>query len=176
MAILCLTSCTYNTKVNSAYQRTYDFTQVQGYSFYPRNSDFTDIQNLADTKRNSIEIAIEKTMDSKGFHYTEFHNADLIITYHIMTDKHTDYSRYNKAVLFCQACLKASTWHTIGKDFNLAVGDLIIDLVNRHKKRSVWRSALPLKISVKDNSQEAHEKISATVQKLLNQYPIKAFE
>ncbi len=170
---LCLTSCTSYSNKDVIYQSAFNFNKVQSYSIYQRNSDFTNAQSLSDAKRNSIEIAIEIAMDGQNFHYVELNKADLVVTYHILTGKRADYSSYNKAVLFCQPCLRASTWQNADKKLPLVRGGLILDLVDPKKKRSVWRSVHPLKIKDKDNSSEVHKKIEEAVQNMLEHYPSK---
>ena len=158
------------------YHNQFDFSQVKTYGFYPLDSEFTEVQSLSYNLRNSIEIAIEKTMEKQAFSYAEIDSADILVTYHLLTGKSRDYSRYNKAVLFCQHCLKANTWHQSDNAVKLSKGSLIIDLVDPKKNRSVWRSAQPLSIKDKDNSREVNQKIQQAVQFMLSQYPQTVLE
>lgn len=166
-----LISCT-STKSNGViYHNQFDFSQVKTYGFYPLGSDFTEVQSLSYSLRNSIEIAIEKAMDKQAFSYAKLDAADIVVTYHLLTGKSKDYSRYNKTVLFCQHCLKANTWHQSDNSIKLSKGSLILDLVDPKKNRSVWRSAQPLSIKDKDNSREVNQKIQQAVEIMLSQYP-----
>ncbi|GAA0813558.1 hypothetical protein GCM10009111_09120 [Colwellia asteriadis] len=166
--ILLFTAC--STSDNAIFHTQFNFSAVTSYSIYHRNSDFTDTQNLADTRRNSIEIAIEKSMERRNFHYTKPEDADIVVTYHMIKNP-SDYKRYNKAVLFCQQCLQANNWHQGSDRLTVKVNSLIIDLVDPNRRRSVWRSIQPLNIKDKDNSQEINEKIQQAVNDMLVQYP-----
>ncbi len=167
--ILC--ACSSVQEVGVVYHDSFDFSAVQSYSLYDRNSVFTDIQSLLDSRRNTIEIAIEKAMAKKKFKYVEPEQADLIITYHMFNGNRSDYSKYNKAVHFCQHCLRATTWKTDNIYSTLTQGSLILDLVDPHKQRSVWRSIYSLDIDEKDNSAKRNNKIQQAVISMLAQYP-----
>ena len=160
-----------STHSDAVYQTNFNFSKVKNYSIYQRDSTFTNTQNLTDSKRNSIEIAIEKALDHQGFQYQEIDKADMVITYHMLNGKKDDYRDYNKEVLFCHHCLKASNWYNEGDKLKIKLGSLIIDLIDPKRKRSVWRNIAPLKINDKDNSQVVNDKIQQTVMLMLQQYP-----
>jgi hypothetical protein len=154
------------------YQSNYDFSQVKSYSFYTSGSDFFDSQDLSHAQRSGIEIAIEKHLDAQKLNYTAADNADIIVTYHLVTKQRQDYQSYNKVVRFCSHCLRASTWQQQNSDWQVYPGGLIIDLVDPKKNRSVWRSIYPLKFKAKDNSRELNEKVKEAVNIMLSQYPM----
>lgn len=166
-----LSACSSRQDAGVVYHDGFDFSQVKSYSLYHRNSSFTDSQNLLDTRRNAIEIAIERTMSSKKFDYLEPEQADVIVTYYFLNGKTREYSNYNEAVRFCVHCLRANAWQTNHQYSTLAKGSLILDLVDPKKKRSVWRSAYPLNIDVKDNSTKLNKKIQQAVSLMLALYP-----
>jgi hypothetical protein len=166
-----LSACSGNRNVGVVYHDGFDFSQVKSYSLYHRNSPFTDSQSLSDTRRNAIEIAIERRMSAKKFNYTEPQHADVIVTYHLFNGNFGEYSQYNEAVRFCVHCLRASAWQTNNQYSKLAKGSLILDIVDPKKKRSVWRSAYPIEIDVKDNSAELNRKIQQAVSLMFALYP-----
>lgn len=166
-----LSACSTYRNVGVVYHDSFDFSQVKNYSLYPRNSSFTDSQSLTDVRRNAIEIAIEGVMADQRFTYIEPEQADIIVTYYLFNDKSAEYSKYNEAVRFCVHCLRANAWQTNNKYSKLTKGSLILDLVDPAKKRSVWRSAYPLKFTHKDNSAEQNDKIQQAVRLMLAEFP-----
>lgn len=166
-----ISACSSRNNAGVVYHHSFDFSQVKSYSLYNRNSPFTDSQNLLDTRRNAIEIAIERTMSRKKFDYLEPEQADVIVTYYFLSGKLREYSEYNEVVRFCVPCLRANAWQTNHQYSNLATGNLILDLVDPKKKRSVWRSTYPLNINVKDNSAKLNKKIQQAVNSMLALYP-----
>ncbi len=155
------------------YHSSFDFSKVKTYSFYPSNSTFIDSQSLNYAQRNRIELAIEKSLNAQDFSYSDINNADMIITYHLVKRKSKDYKAYNKAIRFCQHCLKANAWQQNNNEWHVYPGGLIIDLIDPKKNRSVWRSIYPLKFKQKDNSKTKNEKIIEAVEIMLIQYPRK---
>ncbi len=166
-----LSACSSNHKTGVVYHEGFDFSEVKNYSFYHRNSAFTDSQNLIDARRNAIEIAIERTMENNNFNYLEPEQADVVVTYYLFDGNVREYSAYNEVVRFCIQCLRASTWQTDNQYLSLKKGNLIIDLVDPHSKRSVWRSAYPLGIKAKDNSAKLNEKTQQAVNLMLALFP-----
>lgn len=166
-----ISACSSRNNAGVVYHDSFDFSQVKSYSLYNRNSPFTDSQSLLDSRRNAIEIAIERTMSSNKFNYLEPEQADVIVTYYFLNGKLQEYSNYNEMVRFCVSCLRANAWQTNHQYSNLATGSLILDLVDPKKKRSVWRSAYPLNINVKDNSAKLNKKIQQAINSMLALYP-----
>lgn len=171
LLLLFLSACSSTHKAGVVFHEKFDFSQVKNYSLYNRNSPFTDSQNLIDIRRNAIEIAIERSMANQEFNYTEPEKADVIVTYYLLNGVPGEYTKYNNVVRFCVQCLRANTWQTTNQYSNLTKGGLILDLVDPKQKRSVWRSAYPLDIDVKDNSAELNIKIQQAVNLMISQYP-----
>jgi len=157
--------------VGAIYHNTFDFKQVRTYSTYDRNSLFSEAQNISDITRNSIEIAIDKAMLDQDLTYNPPGNADIMVSFHIIKNNSLENSEYNKAVLFCDYCLRANSWYTEGKELRVELGSLVLDLINPKNKRSVWRSVYPLDIEEKDNSRKENEKILQAVKRMLLNYP-----
>jgi len=166
-----INACSSHHNAGVVYHDSFDFSQVKSYSLYNRNSPFAESQSLLDSRRNAIEIAIERTMNSKKFDYLEPEQADVIVTYYFLDGKFKEYSNYNEVVRFCVHCLRANAWQTNHQYSNIEQGSLILDLVDPKNKRSVWRSAYPLNIKVKDNSAELNTKIQQAVNSMLALYP-----
>lgn len=171
LIFILLSACSSNRNAGVVYHDRFDFSQVKNYSLYNRSSPFTDSQSLIDARRNAIEIAIERTMGAQEFNYVEPDKADVIVTYYLLNGVATEYAKYNGIVRFCVQCLRASTWQTTNQYSNIKKGSLILDLVDPKSRRSVWRSAYPLGIDVKDNSVELNEKIQQAVSLMLAQFP-----
>lgn len=171
LAFSLVNACSSIPDVGVAYHVNFNFLQVKSYSLYHRNSPFTDSQNLTDIHRNAIEIAIERSMSEQKFSYIEPKKADLIVTYYWRNGNPREYAKYNNIVRFCEQCLRASTWKTTEQFSNITKGNLVLDLYAPNKKRSVWRSAYPLNIDIKDNSAELNKKIRQAVSLMLAQYP-----
>ena len=166
-----LNACSSFKKAGAVYQTRFDFSQVENYSLYQRNADNIVWQSISDATRNRIEIAIEKSMNKQGFSYSELDNADVIVSYHLISKTAENLSQYNKTVRYCTYCLIASTWQSESKNWKVTAGNLIIDLIDVKTKRSVWRSVYPLDINSRDNALQTNNKITATISLMLALYP-----
>ena len=171
LLLILLSACSAMKDAGVVYQTGFDFSQVASYSMYERNSDFAAFQSINDITRNGIEIAIEKSMEKQGLSYSELDKADVIVSYHLIGERLKDISKYNKNVLYCSYCLRASNWQSEQKNWDLAAGNLIIDLINPKTKRSVWRSVYDLDIEVEDNSRKVNDKIKSAIAAMLALYP-----
>jgi hypothetical protein len=170
LLVLSLSSC--SSRDNPViYYDDFDFSQVNNYSFYISGSAFFDSQSLSHAQRSRIELAIEKSLNAQAFNYSDVSDADIIVTYHLVENRPQDYQAYNKSVLFCAYCLRASKWKTKDYDWQVYPGGLIIDLVNPKNNRSIWRSIHPLNFKTKDNSRRTNELIMEAVDAMLSQYP-----
>ena len=85
--IISLAACSSFLEATTSFRDDFDFSSVESYSTYGRNSSFGDSQNLSDTTRNTIELAIEQGFESNGFNYKTSQKADIIIAYHLLSDR-----------------------------------------------------------------------------------------
>ena len=166
-----LSSCSSSRPAFSKYQTSFNFSKVPSYALYNRNSDFTDFQNLSDATRNSIELAIEQVLDKNDFVYLIENEADIIVTYHLVSQNSKELERYNKGVAYCSFCLRGGAEKN-KKQWVIRPGSLIVDVIDPTKKRSVWRSVYALNIDAeKDNSKEMQLKIYQAIDAMIEKYP-----
>lgn len=170
-----LCACSSIQKAGVVYHDSFNFSAVKTYSLYDHNSAFSETQSLLDGRRNAIEISIERTMAKNKFSYEALEKADLIVTYHVFNGNRKDYAKYNKAVHFCNHCLRATTWNTDQQYSPISRGSLVLDLVDPEKNRSVWRSVHSLDIEDEENSAETNDRIKQTVSAMLAEYPRTKF-
>ncbi len=169
---LLLSGCTSFPSAISKYQTGYNFSAVKSYTFYDRNSDFSEFQNISDATRNSIELAIEQVLDKNGFKYRIKDEADIIITYHLVSENSKELLRYNIGVAYCSGCLRGGEAQREKRPWKVIPGSLIVDIIDPDKKRSIWRSVYYLKINAdKDNSKEAQLKIYQAIDAMIEKYP-----
>lgn len=168
LLLLILSAC--SSSRTAVYYQRFDFDQVKNFSFYNSDSDYYDSLNLNYVQRSRIELAVEKSLAEQNFNYSDLNEADMLVTYHIVT-KESSYRAYNKVVGFCSQCLRANLWVKEKNSWQPYPNGLIIDLVSPKTNRSVWRSIAPLNFKTKDSSSELNRKINEAVNLMLEQYP-----
>jgi hypothetical protein len=169
--IISLAACSSLLEATTSFRDGFDFSSVESYSTYGRNSSFGDSQNLSDTTRNTIELAIEQGFESSGFNYKTSQKADIIIAYHLLSNRIDDLDKYNQQVKYCSYCFRSGQASRAELLKELRSGSLILDIINPKNESSVWRSVYPLKFKEDDNSREMQEKISHAVNSMLRHYP-----
>jgi len=170
---LFLSACS-NKAATAKYRSSFNFSSLENYSTYDRNSPFSEFQNISDITRNSIEIAIEQTLDKKGYQYMQVEDADVVVTYHLINRNNQELREYNKGIRYCQWCLKGGSEEINSRHWQMNSGSLIVDFVDTKDNRSVWRSVYPLSIKEKDSSFEIQEKIVSAISSMMSKLPNKA--
>ncbi len=168
ISLIFLVSCSSSKTAQIKYQDFFDFTQITTYSLYKRDHVFNEWQSISDVLRNDIELAIENTLDSTGFKYTNVEHADVILTYYLADQNPRSLKAYNNGVNYCSYCLISADSGVRSDRLNIQSGHIIIDAIDSRSKRSVWRASAPLKIKEKDNSQVAQAKIHQVVAQMLS--------
>lgn len=173
-----LSACS-NPTASTDYQAKFNFEQIKNYSLYSRNSSFTEVQNLTDVMRNRIEIVLEQALEKKGLAYQEVEQANVIVSYYVVSRSAKEFKNYNREVKYCQYCLTSlygdneySSKKSKNKFNHAILGRLIIDLISGENGRSIWRSSFPLDIDVKDNSEQVKDKIANAVDVMLSPLPV----
>lgn len=151
--------------------KNFNFSSINTYSTFSRNSPFTDIQSISDTTRNSIEIGIEQIFDKKGFQYEKQSNADVTVSYYLMSGKAAGLKKYNQTVKYCQPCLSWFNQQKPNQRWSLTSGSIVLDVIDNHDKRSIWRGVFPLNIKASDNSAEIQFKIYSALEFMLGKLP-----
>jgi len=170
---LFLSACS-NKAATAKYRSSFNFSSLENYSTYDRNSPFSEFQNISDITRNSIEIAIEQTLDKKGYQYMQVEDADVVVTYHLINRNNQELREYNKGIRYCSWCLKGGSEEINSRHWQMNSGSLIVDFVDTKDNRSVWRSVYPLSIKEKDSSFEIQEKIVSAISSMMSKLPNKA--
>lgn len=164
-------ACSINPEVTIQYQPRFDFSTITSYSLYPRNSDFSELQNVNSILRNNIELAIEQRLDTLGLRYEQSENADVIVSYYLLSPSRKKFNAYNKSVKYCEHCLNFYQGDAKEKSWQKHPGSLLIDLVETKTHRSVWRSVYPLNIKTKDSSQKVQTRISDVILWMFTENP-----
>ncbi len=172
LTVFLIVGCSSKPVATAKYHSHFDFGNIESYSLYDRNSKFSEFQNISDATRNSIELAIEQAIEHLGYQYQNPQQADIVIGYHLINSA-KELKKYNKGVKFCGPCLREGLASADKRSWQMLPGSLILDVVDRHNNRSIWRSVYPLKIKDNDNSFEVQDKIFAAISAMVNTIPNK---
>ena len=173
-----MVACTSLPKADSDWNEKFDFSKVHTYNFIDRAKlrDMTPLTN--DIMRNRIESAVDKTMKLKQFTYEpDRAKADVLVSYHVITQEKQDIQTYNVGVNSCWNC-----WGGRGMGMGMGYGTdvrvreytegtLIIDMIDTKTNESVWRGTMSAKIKEDKTQQERIDAINYAVTTILAQFP-----
>ncbi|WNC71667.1 DUF4136 domain-containing protein [Thalassotalea psychrophila] len=165
-SVLFITGC--STSTETSFNDEFDFTVVKTYSLFPRESKFTELQEMSDFQRNRIELAVEKQMELQNFSYTQFEQADVIISYFLVGNSLSELKKYNKGVKACLGCSQ-NEQAVLNKDIRTSM--LVLDVLDSDKKRSIFRGYTKLDLDPEDTSEENQQETIEAVQLILSQFP-----
>ena len=166
VAAIMLAACAKSADITQ--KQDYDFSNIQTYSLFPRESNFVDIQALTDVQRNGIELTIEKAMEEAGYEYKDWSESDMIISYFWVRRSLASLHKYNKAVGACLACT-TNEQNELNKD--IRTNNLIIDVLESERKRTVYRGVFPVDIEADHTSDENLQEIITAVDNILLSFP-----
>ena len=172
LSVLVLTGCSSSNNAASKYLTKYDFTQLKSYQLISRDSKLAELQSMNDVLRNNIEYALEQHMDKLGFVFLANGESDILVSYFMLNNNVTLLKRYNKSVNYCSFCVGLYQSSDGKSHLKMKPGSLVIDVIDRKTKRSVWRAVSPLNIKTKDNSLEVNDKLHQAVSAMFTSFPV----
>ena len=166
-----LCGCSSSNDIATKHLIKYDFSQLASYRIIERDSELGELQSLNYALRNNIEFAIERQLDKRGLEYSQNKETDVLVSYYVIDNSPQSLNRYNKSVNFCHFCVGLYQSSDGKKRLPMKLGSLVIDLVDRNSKRSVWRSVSKLNIKTKDNNIEVNDKLRHAVEAMFENFP-----
>lgn len=154
----------------TSFNEEFDFSSVKTYSLFPRDSKFTELQEMSDFQRNRIELAVENQMEQQQFSYSQFEQADVIISYFLVGSSLRDLQKYNKGV---KACLACSQNEQAALNKKIRTSMLILDVLDSKRKRSVFRGYAKVDLDPENTSEENQQETTQAVQLILSKFPPK---
>ena len=172
--VLLLGACSTTYTPETDKSSSYNFAAVESYHVIGdqklKNPMFSDID------RNRLEMAIDEQMQQKGKLEVNQSNADVLISYFIVTkDKvkvNTSYSGsyYGAGCYRCGYTYGGGVTHVHTRDY--VEGTLVVDIIDNESKESVYRSVLTKPMESFDNPQERNQAINKVVSDMMRPLPI----
>lgn len=157
-----------SSSAETSFNEEFDFSSVKTYSLFPRESKFTELQEMSDFQRNRIELAVEKQMELQHFSYTQFEQADVIISYFLVGNSLSELKKYNKGVKACLGCSQ-NEQAALNKDIRTSM--LVLDILDSENKRSIYRGYAKVDLDPENTSEENQQETIEAVQLILSQFP-----
>ncbi len=130
---------TATTSINTDWDRMVDFTAYDSYAYAPSEDDSDNVL-LA-----FLSLEIGERLEEKGFH-VDAQNPDLVVYVHTSTSGQLQYAKGQMGYGQNSGWSDAFGWGFSGSGGtfhvtrNVAIGTIIIDLVDKKENLLVWRS------------------------------------
>lgn len=175
-ALLIFTAgCSSTPTAVTDYDPGFDFSRVKTIAILPLNRSVSSIADISDIQAGRVNGAFSSELTRRGFTVIEDANqADLLLTWHLVTQEQTDVRTYNTTSAHYRSCWNCPRgWG--GTTQNVSVrqftqGTLIADLIDPASMQSVWRSIFEDRVRDLD-AEEAAEKRETVASALFAELP-----
>lgn len=145
MCLAFITGCSTTYRADTDRDENYDFQSIQ--SYFVVGDEQLKNPMISDIDRNRINDAIDSEFNLHGLISTDEENADVLITYFVVTK---DKTKVRSAGHSPHYGYNSRFGHTYGYSYgatnisakNYTEGTFVIDIVDNKTKKTVWRSTL----------------------------------
>ena len=153
-----LAGCASSPTATMDYDPEFDFSGVQHIAILPVNRNVSPVTALSDMQVMRMNQSLSDELVRRGYSVTDdFNAADVLLTWHLVTQEVTDIRTYNTMsarYTRCWQCPPGTSQNVRVRQFTQ--GTLIVDLIDPERQISVWRSILESRM--RDRSAEEAEK------------------
>lgn len=153
MAAFVLSGCTTpGLQATTDFDAEFDFSAVQKIAIQPVKRMNSAAVLISDMAVNRLNRVFTDELTGKGFEIvTDNANADMYLTWHLVTQEKTDVRSYNSASYYnCWRCGPAVSDISVSQHTE---GTLIVDMVDPARGQSVWRSMVQSRLKNKPDAE-----------------------
>ena len=169
LVITAITACSTPLTATVDHDPTFDFSRVRKIAIQP--IDRTVV--ISDMQVERINEAFTAELNRRGYEVVQDNaEADLLMTWHLVTQERTDVRTYNTMSARYTAC-----WHcgpattTDVRVTQYTQGTLIVDLIDPTRLQSVWRSIVQSRLREQNDPQAAAELRAEAAAAIFAEFP-----
>ncbi|ARN74273.1 DUF4136 domain-containing protein [Oceanicoccus sagamiensis] len=163
-----LAACSSTPSVSVDYNPEYDFSDIKSYYQPPREEAGINTIDVGDLADQRFRRAAEAEMNLRGVELAPSRQADIWITYHVVTQDKTRITSYDNHYGYARPYGYSGGTSVDVRQYT--EGTLIVDLVDPATKKTVWRGVVSA--IVKDRTTEEREALTRTyVAAIVNEIP-----
>lgn len=144
LTMLALSACASSPTAVTDHDHSFDFSGIQTIVILPVSRQVIPTATLSDMQASRIAESMANELRLRGYTVVEEPaEADLWMTWHLVTQERTQVQTYNTVSAHYSRC-----WHcTAANNTSVRVrqytqGTIIVDMIDPKRKLSVWRSIL----------------------------------
>lgn len=171
LALLALVSaCTTPLEANMDFDSAFDFSKVQKIAIAPIDRTSISMIQISDMQVDRIDEALSAELQRKGFQIvTDNAQADLFLTWHLVTQERTDVRTYNSASYYnCWRCGPSVSDVSVRQ---YTQGTFIVDMIDPIRNQSVWRSIIESRLQSSPDPEGAPERRREAAQAIFTEFP-----
>jgi len=170
--LLLLLSACGSTPLESVsdFDQGFDFSKVNKIAFLPIDRASLNTIMVSDMQAVRVNEAMAADLRRKGFTIvTDPNQADLQVTWHLVTQEKTDVRSYNSMSYYnCWRCGPPVSDVSVRQ---YTVGTLIVDMIDPIRGQSVWRSTIQSKLKSKPDPATADERRREAAMAIFADFP-----
>ena len=170
LTLLLLGACSSAPVAVTDHDPSFDFTAVRTVAILPVDRSVTPVAVLSDMQINRMNWDIGDELQRKGMTLVnELSEADLLISWHLVTQQRTDVRTYNSSIRYSNCWNCAPSTNVRVQQFTQ--GTLIVDGVDPVRMQSVWRSVLEDRLREQPDAERAAEARRSAVAAVFHEFP-----
>ena len=164
-----LAACTTPIEAVTDHDTRYDFSKVRSIAIQPFNRTDPGSVRISDMQVARVDEALAE-LRQKGFAVVEENSeADLYLTWHLVTQEKTDVRTYNSISYYnCWRCGPAVSDVSVRQ---YTEGTLIVDLIDPLRNQSVWRSIIQSRLQSQPDPGKLEERRREAAQAIFAGFP-----
>lgn len=168
LSILLISACSTTYSINSDYSDKYNFSSIKSYAVIGDGNINTPL--ISDLDKDRINSSITKNLNAKGKIGSDITEADVIVSYFIMTkDKVNVTSSLSSG--YAHYGIYGSGANNISAR-QYTEGTLVIDLIDNNSNKVVWRSSLSRPLKQFDSVAEREQFINEIINSIFAEIPL----
>ncbi len=154
----------------SDYDQAFDFSKVRNIAIQPIERANLNTVRVSDMQVNRINEALVNDLRRKGFTLVKDNSqADLLLTWHLVTQEKTDVRSYNSASYYnCWRCGPTVSDVSVRQ---YTEGTFIVDMIDPARGQSVWRSTIESRLQSNPNPEDAAERRREAAMAIFSSFP-----
>jgi hypothetical protein len=154
---MAINACSTPLSATVDHDPNFDFTRVRTIAIQPIDRTVVSTVVISDMQVARINEAFTEELSRRGYQVVQDNaRADMLMTWHLVTQERTDARTYNTMSARYSAC-----WHcgpattTDVRVTQYTQGTLIVDLIDPMRLQSVWRSTVQSRLREQRDPQAA---------------------
>lgn len=165
-----LNACATPLEATADFDDSFDFGGVSKIGIQPYDRTTVSSVRISDMQVDRINVTLSDELERKGFRVVEDNaEADLIMTWHLVTQEKTDVRTYNSASYYnCWRCGPNVSDVSVRQ---YTQGTFIVDMIDPNRNRSVWRSIIQSRLNPEPDPEKSAQNRREAASAIFAEFP-----